>query len=646
MSLNNNVQDKTYIPLTPFKGWVLENFPFIESDFDCITNYQLLCKITEYLNNIISNQNQVEDLGSELVTAYNQLLDYVNNYFDNLDVQEEINNKLDDMAEDGSLTTLISNYVDPIYQAYETEINTSISTFQNTVNTRLQNQDLLIANLESGEPIFVSSTSDMVDTTKVYVLTTNFHIYYYDGTNFVDSTITYGITTNALTGYSYVLSNAERWATFSNDMNNLIGNNIYMCNQPTNISSTISNMPFSTFNGTVMAYNYINSTSTGLVQIAVNPTNGIYIRQKWSDWKPWIHVASQDLIPSSMMTGGANLSDATAWGNFSNDFNNLIANKIYVLSQNSTVGADLSHSPTVENPVGTVIAYNITANNNAGIVQIFTNYLGTKFCYRIRWGGSGWTNWVDLADKPYVNELQNKNLNELYKAFDTVGIIGDSLASGESAYKSSGNISYVDIYEKSWGQFMARDSGNTYYNFSKGGLTTRSWFTNSVGYDTASDGNHTCKAYIIALGVNDTKLQDYLGSSSDIDLEDYTNNDDTFYGNYAKIIQTMKILQPKAKFFLFTIPTVGETIALYNTAIRNISEMFDNVYLIDLMEDYFDLFNSGSFIYNNRRSGHYNAITYEYMAKIFEEAISKYMYDNYSDFEQVEFIGTQYEWTE
>ena len=83
----NKINDKNYIPLTPFKGWVLENFPFIEANFDAITNYELICKVTEYLNNVISNQNLVEQLGSELVQGYNNLVDYINNYFDNLDVQ-------------------------------------------------------------------------------------------------------------------------------------------------------------------------------------------------------------------------------------------------------------------------------------------------------------------------------------------------------------------------------------------------------------------------------------------------------------------------------------------------------------------------------------------------------------------------------
>ena len=109
--MNNEINDKNYIPLTPFKGWVLENFPFIEANFDAITNYELLCLIVKYLNEVISNQNQVQELGTELVTAYNQLLDYVNKYFDNLDIQEEIDNKLDDMAESGELAEIVELFV-------------------------------------------------------------------------------------------------------------------------------------------------------------------------------------------------------------------------------------------------------------------------------------------------------------------------------------------------------------------------------------------------------------------------------------------------------------------------------------------------------------------------------------------------------
>ena len=47
----------------------------------------------------------------ELQSLYEDLRNYVNNYFDNLDVQEEINNKLDSLIEDGTFTNIISNYL-------------------------------------------------------------------------------------------------------------------------------------------------------------------------------------------------------------------------------------------------------------------------------------------------------------------------------------------------------------------------------------------------------------------------------------------------------------------------------------------------------------------------------------------------------
>ncbi len=43
------------------------------------------------------------------ITQFTELHDYVHDYFDNLDVQEEINNKLDDMVEDGTMEELLSH---------------------------------------------------------------------------------------------------------------------------------------------------------------------------------------------------------------------------------------------------------------------------------------------------------------------------------------------------------------------------------------------------------------------------------------------------------------------------------------------------------------------------------------------------------
>lgn len=104
-----------------FRRCVLQNFPFIEEDFDALTDYELLCKVVEYLNKVIDSQNDVVAKTDGLIAAFAQLKTYVDNYFDNLDVQEEINNKLEDMAEGGELAGIIAQFlaVSPVF-AYDT----------------------------------------------------------------------------------------------------------------------------------------------------------------------------------------------------------------------------------------------------------------------------------------------------------------------------------------------------------------------------------------------------------------------------------------------------------------------------------------------------------------------------------------------
>lgn len=101
-----------YINLPPFKWFVLQNFPFIEADFDAITNWQLFCKLGEEINKIVNSVNTSGQQVEALTNAFNELKSYVDNYFENLDVQEEINNKLDEMAESGQLSDIIAQYLE------------------------------------------------------------------------------------------------------------------------------------------------------------------------------------------------------------------------------------------------------------------------------------------------------------------------------------------------------------------------------------------------------------------------------------------------------------------------------------------------------------------------------------------------------
>ena len=99
----------THIP--KFRRFVLQNFPFIEEDFDALTDYQLICKVVEYLNKVIDSQNGLVNEVERLENLFVELKSFVDNYFDNLDVQEEINNKLDAMVEAGTLQEIITQYI-------------------------------------------------------------------------------------------------------------------------------------------------------------------------------------------------------------------------------------------------------------------------------------------------------------------------------------------------------------------------------------------------------------------------------------------------------------------------------------------------------------------------------------------------------
>ena len=88
--------------------------------------------------------------------------------------------------------------------------------------------------------------------------------------------------------------------------------------------------------------------------------------------------------------------------------------------------------------------------------------------------------------------------------FRRIAFIGDSLSSGEfETCDRDGNKAYHDLFEYSWGQYIARKNGLTAFNFSRGGMTAREYcnsFAESKGF---WDSDKAAQCYIIALGVND-----------------------------------------------------------------------------------------------------------------------------------------------
>lgn len=221
--------DFNYINLPPFKWFVLENFPFIEADFDALTNWQLFCKLGKEINKIINSENQV---GTQV--------ENLTNYFNNLDVQEEINNKLDEMAKNGDLERYIISYLQPYFdeqieslETFKTQIsqivtnqNNEITNFENQINSTVNTQNEKINNITSGAPAGVYATlSDLQtadpDHDKIYIVSATGKWYYYgnsqwneggtyQSTAIADGSVTYNNLDSTLKGKIDIFLNKKQ----------------------------------------------------------------------------------------------------------------------------------------------------------------------------------------------------------------------------------------------------------------------------------------------------------------------------------------------------------------------------------------------------------------------------------------------------
>lgn len=257
----------------------------------------------------------------------------------------------------------------------------------------------------------------------------------------------------------------------------------------------------------------------------------------------------------------------------------------------------------------------------------FTNPANQTYAY-INYFTDG--SYITSLTMKYANPYTGDREKSLF-AFRSVGVIGDSLSVGIIQGTPSANKYF------SWPQYLGRNHGITAINMGKTGITARDWWNDPDCKPVFLAQGNQCQSYIIGLGVNDSNLSMTIGTSSDIDLTDYNNNQPSFYGWYGRIIQLIKATYANSKIFLLTMPyPYGELEGRnnYNDAIRTISTMFSNVYLIDLYEYYNDRFKT-DFMKTDFTNGHFTATGYKNCATIIDDAISEYIKIHDSEFKLI-----------
>lgn len=172
---------------------------------DSMTYYECLAWLCKFLEEtVIPTVNENGEATEELQNLFVQLNEYITNYFDNLDVQNEINNKLDEMSRNGTLTNLLKIVVD---DKIEEKIQPQITIQTNSINSVREDVNQLNARVNQITNLPSGSTSGDAELADIRIA--------YDG-------ITY---TNAGDSVRTQISNIHD--IFNNDF---LNNNVIKCN--------------------------------------------------------------------------------------------------------------------------------------------------------------------------------------------------------------------------------------------------------------------------------------------------------------------------------------------------------------------------------------------------------------------------------
>ena len=502
-------------------------------------------------NKLIAQWKAMQKNFDNLQDAFNDLKSYVQDYFKNLDVQDEINNKLNSMINDGTLLTIISP--------------TIITSTSNWLTEHITNP--------SNPPIDNSFT------------------------------ISNTAADSKTIGRFAFLSSRSNVAKPPFNLNDCIPNRIYILS-----ISEAENTPVP-IGGVCWSFSYDSNSSSIYPQYYHTTKNELYVRFNdyntgWSEWKK----IGYDNSIINFMSAHVNISSSPF------NLNDCTPNRIYVLS--------ISDAENIPVPIGGVCWSFSYDSNSSSIYPQYYHTTKNELYVRFNDYNTGWSEWKKIG---YDEDISKINYN--ISLFTTVGEIGDSYASG--VVYSDTSTSLGDNFKISWLQQLARHFGFTGLNFSTGGLTTRSWLTSSRGLSLLNSSAN-CDLILLTLGINDYYNigLSYLGTPSDMD-----SGADTFYGNYAKIINAVINKNSKTRMILFTIinPNNNNVVNEFNKAISNIAEHFS----IPLKDQNKNKYFKSNLYKNNLIGGHPTAINYNGMSIAFSEMISEAMEENQTYFNKL-----------
>lgn len=389
--MSNLNELKPIINLNPFARFccTIGNLP--SSYMASLTYEEQLMWFCDYLQNtVIPAVNNNAECVKELQELYVKLKNYVDNYFENLDVQNEINNKLDEMAEDGSLTSLIEKFVNPYIEEQ---------------NEKIAIQDSKIASLSGQTPIFVDSIEKMTDNSTIYVLSTDSHIYQYSTftNSFIDSGAIYGNANTFPIGK--IIITESNYETLLPDLNGVTQNNVYSLLFAKNATAKPLNLPIEP-EGKIETL-VVNTTNLSVQQVYYSRYK-IFVRTMynnsgvWENWTYFNNVFNQVI-------------DNNNYSTLLPDLNNVNDNTVYnFLFSSLETNLPLNYPTKGSGGFQTLITYSINKGNST---QLFISK--NNMYFRFKYLGN-WNSWTSQNGIAFSSNITNTNYSSLLPDLNTI----------------------------------------------------------------------------------------------------------------------------------------------------------------------------------------------------------------------------------
>lgn len=568
---------------------------------------------------------------ASLIDSYKELYEFIKTYFDDLDVQEEINNKISQMASDGSLLSIM---------------NPTISS---------ETTKWLAAHITnpSNPPI---DTSLSVSGAAADALATGNNSYKFAvSSNFASFSVPFthddkGVTFTVKCGDGFLFSKDYFYGSY--ELNGKSGT--YTFTTPFGGGTfVVTFRPTDKSIHVFLIQEFIPVTDIIIYSIALNPDYSL-IAEVFSVCKQYDTTLTKLNDAANARTAG------------------IFANKFAVSANFSSFSVPVTHNAdntkitfTVKCSGGFLFTINgfysaDTLNGLSGTYTFGTPFGGNTFVVTFRPADTSvhvylLGEFIPITDVIIYSvalnpdysliadvfsvfkekvPLSTSNLGDkTFSIFNKVVCCGDSYTSGHIEI-SSGTTPTNEKY--SWVKYIASITGNTFVNCGSSGANVLTWQSAERGLSKAkSSGVSQC--YTIGLGLNDCSAganHVNLGTSEDIG-----SDNQTYYGGYSKIIRELHTISPNSIIFCFTMPFENDTNAPYNKAIVNICNSYKatyKTYVVDLRK-YTKYYNYYT-VNNNAVGGHYSPAGYQQMAEITCKAISDCINQNYADFYNVNTI--------